>query len=458
VSHIRLTILIVSLMVPAVAHAADGGVHLYLQPLPAEAARLTFTIASVAAVSGSGSDTPLKLNLKVVDRTEAGRQRLLASGRLPTGSYTGFTFTVKQAALKNERGDAALVVPDAPVRLDFPFTVAQQRSSLIWLTLTYQESITGGFDFSPVFSAATPPKPIADHAGFVTNSGSNTMTVFDKSLAQAVAVVDTGAGPAGMALDQPRRRVYVACPGDDEIQSIDVTTGEIVERTRVSPGDRPRELALTPDGVTLVSVNTGSNSISFFDAVSLTRQERINVGSGPGSILVDPAGRRAFVFNTLSSSLSVIDVASRSVAATMSTESAPLRGGWNRGGDRLYVIHERSPYMTVLDPRQLSILTKARLRIGITAIAIDSVRDLVCVGGGSDTAIEFYDPNALMPLYSMRTKAGVSYLAIDAEDNSLYMVNRDTHTVAVAHLANRRVASEIDVGDGPYWVAVMGER
>ena len=130
-----------------------------------------------------------------------------------------------------------------------------------------------------MFSAVTPPRPIADHAGFVTNAGSNTITVFDKHLMQAVAVIDTCAGPAGMALDQRRRRVYVACSKDDEIQSIDVATVRIVERTRVSPGDRPRELALTPDGRTLISANTGSNSISFFDAASLTRQERINVGA-----------------------------------------------------------------------------------------------------------------------------------------------------------------------------------
>ncbi len=457
-SSARLTLLVVCLLAPAGFGAADGGVYLYLQPLPVEAARLTFEIASVSAVTASGSEYPLTLRLKAVGPTEAGRQRLLATGRLPAGRYVGFLFKIARATLKGAPGEVALVVPDAPARLDVPFAAGAEQTPLFWLSLKYQDSVTGGSGFSPVFAVVAPPRPIADHSGFVTNSGSNTITVFDKSLAQAVAVIDTCAGPAGMALDQRRRRLYVACSRDDEIQAIDVAAGAVVQRVGLSPGDQPREVALTPDGTTLVSVNAGSDSISFFDAVSLTRQDRINVGSGPGSMLIDPTGRRAFVFDTLSSSVSVIDMASRSVAATLSMDSAPLRGQFNGSGNRLYVIHERSPYLTVIDPQQLTIVTRARLGTAAGAIAVDTVRGLLCVGGRDDSTVEFYDPNALLPLYSMKTGAGVSHLTIDAEDNRVYMVNPDTRTVIVGSLADRKVVSEIDVGEGACWVAVMGEK
>jgi YVTN family beta-propeller protein len=452
------TVFLAMLFAPAVAAAADGGVYLYLQPSPADAARLTFTIASVSAVTSSGSEFPLTLNLKTVGPAETSRQRLLASGRLPEGRYSGFLFKVSRASLKGEGGDVALVVPDPPVRVDVLFAVGGQDAPLFWLVLKYPDSLVGGFEFSPVLQAATPPRPNAGHAGFVTNSGSNTITVFDKSLAQATAVINTCAGPFGMALDRRRLRVYVACPKDDEIQSIDVAAGEIVQRTRASPGDQPREIALTRDGATLLSVNAGSNSISFFDAASLTRQERLNVGGGPGSLAIEPSGRRAFVFNTLSSSVSVIDLASRSLTATLSMDAPPLRGEFNRSGNRLYVIHERSPYLTVLDPQQLTVSTRVRLGSAAGAIAVDSVRGLVCLVSRNAAAVEFYDPNALLPLYFMKTRDGISHLLIDAEDSRLYMVNPGTRTLIVGRLADRKVVSEIDVGDGARFVAVMGER
>ncbi len=456
--RLRLTILVVCLASANAVLAADGSVHLYLQPLPTEAARLTFTIASVSAVTATGTEVPLNLSLKTVSQTEAGRQRLLASGRVPAGSYAAFIFKIKQAALKSERGDVTLVVPDAPVRLDLPYSVTPQQGAFFWLTLKYQDSPAGGYEFHAAFSGVTPPKAIPDHAGFVTNSGSQTITVFDKSIGQAVAVLNTCGGPAGMALDQNRRRMYVACAKDDEIQSIDIATGEILERGRLSPGDRPREIALTPDGTTLVSANSGSNSVAFFDAVTLNRQDRLNVGSGPGSIVIDATGRRAFVFNTLSGSVSVIDIGNRTVVATISIEATPLRGKLNARGDRLYVIHERSPYMTVLDPTQLTVVNRARLRIGVSAIEVDPVRNLVSIGSANDTTVEFYDPNALLPLYSMRTRSGVSYLRIDADANTLYMVSPDTRSVLVGRLADRKVVSEIDVDDAPYCVAVVGEK
>ena len=86
------------------------------------------------------------------------------------------------------------------------------------------------------------------------------------------------------------------------------------------------------------------------------------------------------------------------------------------------------------------------------------MRDLVCIGGLNDRTIEFYDPNALMPLYTMRVRAGVAQMTIDLVNNTLYMVSPDTRSLIVGRLADRKVASEIDVGDGPYWVAVMGEK
>jgi hypothetical protein len=47
-------------------------------------------------------------------------------------------------------------------------------------------------------------------------------------------------------------------------------------------------------------------------------------------------------------------------------------------------------------------------------------------------------------------------MAVDPQDNRLYMVNPGTRSVLVGSLADRRLASEIDVGDGAYWVAVLG--
>jgi YVTN family beta-propeller protein len=437
----------------------EGEVYVYIQPYPQEAERLRFSIEGMSAVSGDGREIPLEVSLGEIRPGDLRRQRLLASGRIPPGSYTGFSIKAKKAILKGEDREADLIVSDVPVRTDFPFTVIRKKSYVVSLTFRYGESISKSFSFSPVFSAFIPAKPIVGLAGYVTNTGSNNITVFDKRLGQVVGVIATGRGPAGMALDQRLRRVYVALSGEDAVEVIDVTGGEIINRVRLSQGDRPQEMALTPDGKFLLTVNAGSNTVSFIDSLSSFELGRINVGNGPHSILIDPnTGRRAYVFNTLSSTISVLDIPNRGIVTTLSTDPGPLRGQFNRRGDRLYVIHELSNYLTVIDLASLSALRRFQVRIGMNSIKVDNRTDLVFLGRKNDITVEVYDPLSFVPVDIIRTGGTIAYMTIDGEENNLYLVNKDKKSLMVNNLVRKRIVSEMDVGEGPYWVTVMGER
>jgi len=437
----------------------EGEVYVYIHPYPQEAERLRFSIEGMSAVSGDGREFPLEVSLREIKPGDLRRQRRLASGRIPPGSYTGFSIKVKKAILKGEDGETNLLVPDVPVRTDFPFTVIRKRAYVVSVTFHYGESISKGFSFSPVFSALTPAKPILGLAGYVSNTGSNNLTVFDKRLGQVVGVIATGRGPAGMALDQRGRRVYVALSGEDAVEVIDITGGEIINRIRLSHGDRPQEMALTPDGKFLLTVNAGSNTVSFIDALSFFELGRINVGNGPHSILIDPnTGRRAYVFNTLSSTISVLDIPNRGMVTTLSTDPGPLRGQFNRRGDRLYVIHELSNYLTVIDPASLSTLRRFQVRIGMNSIKLDNRTDLVFLGRKNDITVEVYDPLSFVPVDIIRTGGTIAYMTIDGEENNLYLVNEEKKSLMVNNLVRKRIVSEMDVGEGPYWVTMMGER
>jgi len=437
----------------------EGEVYLYLQPFPQEAERLRFIIDQVYAVSGDGREIPLELRVREVKSSETRRQRLLAHAQLPPGPYMGLSFKVKNAILKVEDGEAALLVSEIPARLDFPFSVVRKKAYVISLTFKYGESISGGLRFNPVFSPLIPSKPIVSLTGYVTNTGSNNITVFDKKSGQVAGAIATGRGPAGMALDQRLRRVYVALSGEDAVEVIDVTGGEIINRVRLNQGDRPQELALTPDGRFLLAVNVGSNTVSFIDSISLFELGRVNVGNGPHSILIDPiTGRRAYVFNRLSGTISVLDIPNRGIVTTLSTDPGPLRGQFNRRGDRLYVLHELSSFLTVINPSSLSVVRRFHVRIGMNSIKVDTRTDLVYLGRKNDIVVEVYDPSSFVSVDTVRTGGTIVHMAIDGEENNLYLVNEDTKSLVVNSLVGKRMVHEIDVGDSPYWVVVMGER
>jgi YVTN family beta-propeller protein len=261
-----------------------------------------------------------------------------------------------------------------------------------------------------------------------------------------------------MALDQRVKKVYVTLSGEDAIEVIDITAQEVINRIRLDTGDRPRELALTPDGRSLLVVNNGSNTVSFVDPVSLFELMRIKVGNGPNSILIDSRGRRAFVFNTLSSTITVLDIPLKAVITTLSTDPGPLRGQFNRREDRLYVIHEFSSFLTVIDPTSLSVIRRFPVRMGMNAIKVDPITDLVYLGRKNDVVIEVYDPLAFVSVDVIRTGGTITYMAIDGEENNLYLVNSELRQLMVSNLVSKRTVYEIDVAEEPYWVSVMGER
>lgn len=446
-----------ALLRPELPLENEGEIFLYIQPFPHEAERLKFNLGEVSALRSDGTEYPLSLNLTELKGNAIKRQRSLASGHLPPGDYFGLLMKIKNASLKGEDEETALLVPDEPVRINFPFTIYVKRATFIAMSFRYEESLRYGFSFYPSFSVFIPDKPLFSLTGYVSNHDSHNITVFDKKSGEAAAVIETGRSPGGIVLDQRSRKAYVAISDEDAIEVIDMTIGDVADRILLSPGDSPHELSITPDSKILLAVNSGSNSVSIIDPFTLSELDRLDVGNGPGSILLDRTGRRAFVFNTLSDTISVIDIPNRLITATISTEIGPLRGQFNGKGDRLYVFFEKSPYLIVLDSFSLSEIKKIYVGAGVSSLKVDTRTDFLYVGKKHESIVDVFDPFSLMPGDFISTGGGVDYMTIDRESNNLYMVVSQKRALVIFNLISKKVIFEIDVGSDPYWVTMMGE-
>jgi YVTN family beta-propeller protein len=432
-------------------------VYVYLDPLGPEAARLRAAVVAVSALSPDGRELPLSVALRELNGREPGRQRLLAAGPLPAGEYAGLVFRAGAAGLRGEEGEAALLVPDSPARIDHRFLVRRREGLVLALSLRYGESVDAGFRFAPVFSAYAPDRPAVGLMGFIANARSGDITVFDKKRLRVFAAIATGSGPSSLALDQRARTLYVALSGDDTVEIVDVMAGRIADRIRLTPGDQPAALALTPDGRTLLSANRGSNTVSLIDPAARAEVVKIPVGNGPRFVALDRAGRRAFVFNTLSNSLSVVDILARSVIRTIPTDPDPVRGDFNRRGDRLFVVHETSPYVSALNPDTGAVAGRFPVRSPMDAIKVDVNTDLVYLGSRRDLMVGVYEPFSFAAVDFLDTAAGIAYMATDAEENALYLVGPDANRVLVSQRIRRRLTGAVDAGEGPAWISVMGE-
>jgi YVTN family beta-propeller protein len=436
----------------------EGEVFVYVQPFPQEAVNLRFSINALSAVRDDGREFPLELSVHEFTGTEMSLQRLVASGRLPEGRYTGFLLGTQRASVTTEaQGTSDLLVPETPQKEDFRFSVEKKTAMVIALTLQHAESLHAG-TFTPRFRVTVSPRPLAELTGYVSNTGDDTVILFDKIKMQATGAIATGRGPRGIVLDPQTKKAYVALSGDDVVEVIDMREGTLFDRILLQRGDNPVALALTPDGRSLLVVNEGAETVSIIDTLSRVERTRILVGRSPCSLTIDPSGRRAFVVNRQSNSLSVIDIPYQTVASTIATGPEPLRVQFNRSGDRLYVTHARYPYLYVLDSLSLSLLQQQFIGAGIAFLKVDTWTDLLYIVKSGETVITLYNPVTFAPVGYISTRGTATYMTIDGETNNLYAVVPERRSLVVISLMSKKTVAEIDVSRHPSWVALLGER
>ena len=436
----------------------EGEVFVYLQPLPQAAGKLKFTLGSLSLMAADGRDIPLLLALSDFHSNTMTRQRFIAAGRVPPGQYLGLSFGVTKATLLGEEGEAALLVPEEPVKVPLSFEIGRKKAVVLSLSLRYAESVQSGFSFTPRFSLFIPAMPVSGLLGYVVNQGDNTVTVFDKKSSQIASIIATNRGPEAVALDQKSRQAYLSLGEEDAVEVIDVTDGTFINRVHLKAGDGPRDVSLTPDGRLLLSLNARSRAVSIIDPDSAVERSRVMVGEGPRRLLVNRTGERCFVFNRLSNTISVIDIANGAMVATIATDAGPLMGQLNRRGDRLYVIHEGSPYMLVIDTAALSVIKRQYVGLGLRVIKVDMKNDMIYASRRGDARIEVYEPFSLNVIDSLPGTAGVAQMTIDGEANNLFLLSTEQRRLLSVSLISRKVVTETDMAEDATWVTMMGER
>ncbi len=437
---------------------SEGELFLYIEPLPQDTARLQFTIESVSAVREDGMEVPLKPKFVELSLAEVQRQRLFAGGILQPGRYKGIAIKLKNALLTGEEGKGRLLVPEQSYENSALFSVADGKATVVTMGLNYRKAMADEITFSPVFTATVPPAPLPELTGYMTNHADNTITVFDKRSARIGAMIETGKGPSGIVLDQVRMLVYVAMTGEDTVGVIDVRDNSFIDRIRLTPGDAPRFLAITPDAKLAVSANSRSNTASIIDLQSRVEVARLPVGIGAEFVLMDRGGKRAYVFNRLSNSITVIDLATRIVAGTLQTESGPLYGQFSRKGDRLFVYHEMSPNILVITLDGQAMTRRINAATGIRALKINATTDQIYVGNSFGGVIDIYDPFTLMAVDFLNADGGVGYMTIDGDENNLLVIHPRNRLLRFVNLIGKKERGLLDTGAEPYDVVIFGER
>jgi YVTN family beta-propeller protein len=141
---------------------------------------------------------------------------------------------------------------------------------------------------------------------YISNGGSNTVTVLDLVYLRQDRTLAVGLNPTSLVVNPVRNEIYV---GNSQSGTVTVIDAEMNHIAATIPVHRlPSSIAVDPTGHRAFVTNLGSNTVSVID---LDRRREVAVagtGEQPGVDRISPDGRSLIVTNRGSNSVSIFDV------------------------------------------------------------------------------------------------------------------------------------------------------
>ena len=147
--------------------------------------------------------------------------------------------------------------------------------------------------------------PAVAQTGNTAGAVKYTLILFNNTLLPGDVVAYTnGIEPWGIVYDPQNGYIYVTDRGSDSVSVIDPSTNKVIANILV--GRFPLGIIYDPQNGYLYVANFGSNTVSVIDPSTNTVIANISVGLNPMGIAYDPQNGYIYVTNSLSGTLSII--------------------------------------------------------------------------------------------------------------------------------------------------------
>jgi YVTN family beta-propeller protein len=135
-------------------------------------------------------------------------------------------------------------------------------------------------------------------------------------------------------------RLYVIAQEADFLIEVDLSTSEIISRTKV--GRRPHSVVLATDQKNAYVSNQWASNIYIVDLISHQIVDSIQTGGGPAGMDLSEDGKLLYVANTYTNSISVIDLDERQEIKRLHAGNFPTNVAVSPSNDFVFVSSQRT--------------------------------------------------------------------------------------------------------------------
>lgn len=300
---------------------------------------------------------------------------------------------------------------------------------------------------------------------FVALRHARALAVIDMGPGKEVARISTGETPLSLLMTPDERYLFVANTGssgntsENRITVIETTTHQVAATIEV--GAAPLDLAVSRDGRLVYVTNSQAQSISVIDVLTLTeRPRRIRVstsGEGPYGVAISPDGSRLYVTDIDGAQVLVIDAERGITTARISVVSSPRSLVLSFDGTRLYVAGFDGN-ISVIDTDALSVVaTVLTGDSGVFRVALSSDESrlyatdrvnaqLIVIDVAQNRVINRVD---VLP-QGLETRD----LFVSSDGSRVYVTNQDSNDLVVFDATSLQILRTLRLSDGPRGLAV----
>jgi YVTN family beta-propeller protein len=304
---------------------------------------------------------------------------------------------------------------------------------------------------------------------YVTNGGSNTVSVFDVINLRLARELPVGINPTGVTANPRRNEVYVVNSGSSQSNgpngsvSIIDTEKNIVAAT-IPVHRQPYFVEVNPAGDMAYVANSGSNSVSILDLKARREIAVVGTGEGPGLVRIAPDGKSLVVTNRVGNSISILG----QVSGPGDWRLRKVIEGCPGATDAVILPDSTKAFVACSSGHQVMAIALARTADVNGPTRPDVLEALLDVGhspvqlalkpDGGEIFVSNFDSDSISQIETRTNDVTGAYLMgshpvhglVSADNSLLYVSNFRSQELSIYSIDDgKRLRPAIHVGDGP---------
>ena len=313
---------------------------------------------------------------------------------------------------------------------------------------------------------------------YVTNSGSDSVSVIDCKTDKVISTILVGADPHGIAAaainvgnqndnygpdadtNLQVYYVYVANTDSNTVSVIDVNTDSIIATIPV--GDNPIDIIASNNSGKVYVTNSGSDSVSVIDSKTNKVIESISIGSTPqglSQIFQNETNDRSsaavatvYIVNTASNTVSAINGNTNKVIHTIHVGKEPHGIIANDLAAQLYVANGGSDSVSIIDANTNKVT--ATIPVGNDPHRLDYYMGKVYVTNTASNSVSVINPKYKKVVATIPVDTSPRDIAVDNNIGYAFTTNKDANNISIIDLKTNSVISTVPAGHTPNDVIV----